>query len=215
MSVQRPSGRIRYGHGPALRLLLLLLCLWPLPVLAQQQAFSADDIKAAFLYRFTSYVQWPSGLADDGAFIIAIRCGGHIADALQNIVQGRQIHGRPIQVRQLRSLNELDGAQMLYVGPGCLPAGRKAAYERGSMPVLIVTDQSDGLPGPAVINFVTVDDHVRFEVSLRMARQLHLAISSDLLSVALRVIGGLGPRPGCRWDWQSPAPTCLKLLAMR
>lgn len=215
MSVRRPSGNIRYVHGLALELLLLVLCFRPLPGLAQPQAYPGDDIKAAFLYRFTSYVQWPPSVANDGAFIIAMRCGDHIADALQSIVRGRQIQGEPIQVRRLRSLDELGSARVLYVGPGCLPSGRDQAYQRPSMPVLIVTDEADGLQGPAVINFVTVDDHVRFEVSLGMARRLHLVISSDLLSVALHVIGARSRRLGCRWSWQSTASACLGFLAMQ
>jgi YfiR/HmsC-like len=215
MSVRRPSGVMRRRSGAALQLLLLVLCFRPLPGVAQQQVYSADDIKAAFLYRFTSYVQWPPSAVDDGTFIIAVRCGGRIADALQGLVRGRQIHGEPIQVRQLSSLNDLQGARVLYVGPGCLPAGREQAYERASMPVLIVTDEPDGLRWPAVINFVTVDEHVRFEVSLRMARRLHLAISSDLLSVALRVIGARSPRLACPWSRRSPGSACLKFLAMR
>jgi YfiR/HmsC-like len=193
--------------------LLLVLCFQPLPGTAQ--AYPADDIKAAFLYRFTSYVQWPPSVADSGTFIIGVRCGEHISAALQGIVRGRQIHGEPVQVRQLGSLNELAGVRVLYVGPGCLPAGWQEAYERASMPVLIVTDEADGLRGPAVINFVTVDDHVRFEVSLRMAKRLHLSISSDLLSVALRVIGARSPWLACRWNWQSSASACLEFLAMR
>jgi hypothetical protein len=78
---------------------------------------------------------------------------------------------------------------MLYVGPEHADFLR-AMGPGGNSPILIVTDEVQGLDRGGVLNFVTVDKRVRFEVSLTAAERARLKISADLLSVAIRVRGG-------------------------
>jgi hypothetical protein len=54
-------------------------------------------------------------------------------------------------------------------------------------PILVVTDSPDGLREGAIINFLVVDEHIRFEIALGAARSAGLTLSSRLLSAALRV----------------------------
>ncbi len=83
-------------------------------------------------------------------------------------------------------------AQLLYVGRNYAGnLGRLIADQRGR-PVLIVTDQPGGLEAGGAINFLLVDQRVRFEVSPSPAQGAGLHISSQLLAVAVRVLGGRG-----------------------
>jgi hypothetical protein len=171
---------------------VLLSIVGPSPACATQTEFSEAQIKAAFLYRFTSYVAWPPDPSGSGPFIFGLQCGAPVADALEGIVRGKRINGRAVEVRRLGAQDSITDEQILYVGPDC-NAGLAAKLQKlNSRAVLSVTDEDDsGMPSGAVINFVTIDGHVRFEVSLEEAKGRGLMISSDLLSVALRVIGSL------------------------
>lgn len=177
---------------PKLRLALLgslaALLVWP-SAHAQPQ-YASEAVKAAFLYRFAAYVQWPGPAMSEPQFTIATLCGDEIADQLEQVVAGRPINGLPSQVRRLRRLSEADGAQILFVGRSCSRELSVSLSALATRPILIVTDAEDGLQDGATINFISVDQHVRFEVSLLSAQRSGLKISSELLSVAARVLGG-------------------------
>jgi hypothetical protein len=79
---------------------------------------------------------------------------------------------------------------MLYIGPGHADSLRALIAAVGSRPVLLVTDDEDGLAFGSALNFLKLDKRVRFEVSLTAADRSGLKISSELLSVATRVQGG-------------------------
>jgi hypothetical protein len=214
MSAPRRADGPRGAPGAVLcTLLALALCLRPLPA-AAQGGFSAEEIKAAFVYRFTSYVRWPGNAAKAVPFIIAVQCADPIADALEQIVRGKEIEGQPVQVLRLNDLRELDGAQVLYVGAGCIIDRQRELDRLAGKPVLVITDESDGLQGAGIINFLTIGDHVRFEVSMAAAKRSHLTISSDLLSVAVRVIGGVHSLFRC-YSTRVSSDFCPGLLARR
>jgi hypothetical protein len=153
---------------------------------AATAAFSEDEVKAAFLYNFGNYVQWPvAGRASD-TIDIAVLGAPAIAAELEQFVQGRTIQGMPVRVRRIRATNELAGDEVLFIGAD--ENWRLAQLvDSVSTPTLIVTDAPDGLADGAMINFRVVDRRVRFEISVPRAQDAGLMLSSRLLSAALRV----------------------------
>jgi hypothetical protein len=151
--------------------------------------YSADAVKAAFLYRFTSYVAWPAEPSSSAPLEIAVLGAPSVAEALAHLLPEQRVDGRPLQLRAIDDVSQLGNAQVLYVGAG--PSERLRAIVRAldSRPVLLVGDQEDALRAGAVLNFVLVDRRVRFEVSLTAAARTGLVIRAPLLSVAHRVEG--------------------------
>jgi hypothetical protein len=151
--------------------------------------YSAEAVKAAYVLRFTSYITWPQSEAR--SFSIAVLDDAETAARLRALVADRSVSNRPIEVRPVRSLDEARGAQVLFVGTmrrtGRDELRRFAAAARGT---LVITDSERGLEAGSAINLLVVDRRVRFEVSLDAARRAGLHVSSGLLSVAARVIGG-------------------------
>lgn len=166
-----------------------LLC-WAVsaPVRAQP-AHSEDSVKAAYIYRFTGYVDWPENTVAGHPFVIAVYGDPGLAAALKRLLPGHPINKQPAEVHEVSRIQDLAGAQMLYVGPGHADFLRAVAEHQGR-PMLIVSDDEQGLDLGSVFNFVTVDNRVRFEVSLTAADRVGVKISSELLSVAIRVHGG-------------------------
>jgi hypothetical protein len=146
-------------------------------------------VKAALLYRFINYVEWPdSAFASAGApFTIAIAGAEGLAAELSEFAAGRTVLNRPLAVRRLRGPDSAKDAHILFVA-------REDAAQLGTIlrtapqNALIVTEWEDALKQGSVINFVIVGAQVRFEISLETAQRRNIRLSSRLLSVAHNVL---------------------------
>jgi hypothetical protein len=154
---------------------------------AAADGYSEDAVKAAFLYRFAGYVEWPAETTADRSFTIAVLGADGVARELAHLLPGHSIKNRPAQVKTIRSVRELGDARILYVGPG--HNSELSLTGIASRPVLVVTDNDGGLDQGSEINFLLLERRLRFEVSLSAADRAGLKISSELLSVAVRVQG--------------------------
>jgi hypothetical protein len=155
--------------------------------LAYGDTFSADGVKAAYLFRFASYVEWPEQSKTDDPFVIGVVDADRLADRLERLLPEMQVRGRAASVRRITRAGQLKGVHILYVSSRSFRhtrALRAAAIKR---PILIVTDVRNGLDGGAVINFIEDENDVRFEISLIAADRCGLKIDASLLSVATRV----------------------------
>lgn len=202
----RQDGVIVLGARSALYVLLFLFLLLPLiavvsspliassvvvtPVAQQTDGRLEAEIKAAFLYHFGAYVDWPPGTFSSATDPLVIGVtDAEIFDPLVEIVRVRTIRNRPLSVKRVRSISDTAGVHMLYVSDEVDPDS--AAAILGSVrerPVLTVTDS--GLEGEAILTFVLDQDRVRFDVALPLAEASELRVSARLLSVARRVEEG-------------------------
>jgi uncharacterized protein DUF4154 len=148
--------------------------------------FSVDAVKAAFLYRFASYVEWPAEVSA-GPFVIAVAGAEEVAGQLEALLPRMTVRGRPAQLRRVTKPSELEGVHILYVGSEMLARTRSLRATASQRPVLIVTDDEHGFEAGAVINFREANRNVRFEISLVAADRARLKIDAALLSVAARV----------------------------
>jgi hypothetical protein len=168
--------------------LLLAAGLLPASVAAQQA--TEASIKAAFLYKFTGYIEWPANAftAPDAPFVIGITGSEEVAVELERLVPGRSINNRPVVVRRFREDEPPKGAHIVFIGRGepNVRAVVRAAQQNGA---LAVTETERGFEAGSSINFVLVDDRVGFEVSLDAAERSGHRISSRMLAVARRVVG--------------------------
>jgi hypothetical protein len=170
---------------------LLVLAAWSAPGRGTDDAPAQPEqsIKAAFLYKFLSYVEWRPGTFAHPAspIVIGVLGATDVAEQLTAIAAGRKAGERPIEVRSVRVTDALDGVHMLFVGrdqSAHVTALAPAARRRG---VLLVTNYDGALDDGSAINLVVIDNRVRFEVSLDATEKSGLKLSSRMLSVALWV----------------------------
>ena len=182
-----PLSAVRAWLVRALVLLIAFACL----VNAAGEANAATNealehrIKAAYLYKFLSYIEWPPDrfTRADSPFVVGVTGGDEIYRELVRITGGRTASGRAITVRQLRSGDSLAGMHVLYVAGDELPGTATAV--RG---LLTITDNASSVAhAGSVINFRFIGGKVRFEVSLPAAERNDLRLSSRMLSVATTV----------------------------
>jgi len=177
------------ASGVSALLTALTLLLLPCAPARSQERFSADAVKAAYLYRIAGYVKWPRTLPSNAPFTIDVLGDENVGEELQQLLPGHPIEGHPAQVILIERISQIGDAQMLYIGPQFTGDVHQAIVSSAGRPMLVVTDERRGLADGGVINFVEDGKHVRFEVSLIAAAHAGLSISSQLLSVALRVEG--------------------------
>lgn len=159
-----------------------------MPARAQPaETYSVESVKAAFLYRFLDYVEWPESAQSEGPLTIAVLGDDNLAAELRRNVEGRTAHGREVRVHSLSNVPEKLDADVLFVSARASARLSALSREHRRDPVLVVSDGEGALEHGSVINFLVMDGNVRFEVSLPAAERRGLKLSSRLLSVALRV----------------------------
>jgi hypothetical protein len=171
-------------------LLLALSCLAAVGAQSgSDQANLERNVKAAFLYKFLGYVDYPEsatpGLGEP--LVIGILGADDVAEELSRITVGRSINGRAVAVRKLHPGDGLGKVHLLFIGDEDVADIEKALAAVRQMPVLTVTETGGKLRQDSVINFRVVDHSVRFEVSLDAAERSKLKLSSRLLAVAYKV----------------------------
>jgi hypothetical protein len=147
-------------------------------------------VKAAFLYRFASYVEWPPQVLPraESPLVIGVIGADALGDELAQVVADRTVAGRPVTVRKLRRGEALTGVHVLFIGRSDAHRSADVLAAAKGKAVLTVTESEDAFALGSVINFVLLDDKVRFDVALRPAEMENLKISARLLSVARKVI---------------------------
>ena len=181
------------GRRRAARALLAGALLPALPALAQGSALSLErKVKAAFLYKFLGYTEFPAAaLGDAGApVVIGVVDADELAAELSRIVSGRTVLSRPIAVKVLREQELPAGVHLLFVGGFDGQKVRSVLRAAQPAPMLLVSEAEDGLRQGSVINFRIVDERVRFDVSLEAAERHSVKLSSRLLTVANQVHKG-------------------------
>jgi hypothetical protein len=176
-------------------LLIALGWLVPLRGTAQPDLTEEVRVKAAYLHKFPSFVEWPAGvLLPEGAPIVVGICG---ADAVlrefERIAKGRLVAGRPVQARRIESAKEIHGVHVLFIGRELGADASPWLKAAQKQPILTVGEheQTNGL---VVLNFVDRGGTIRFVASLPAADKAGLVLSSRLLAVADHVQGG-SPSP--------------------
>jgi len=156
---------------------------------AAAESYSEDAVKAAFLYRFTGYVDWPPAALANPPFTIAVLNADGVAAELGRLLQNREVQNQAAQVRSIKSIKEINNAQMLYIGAIHREDLRHVVAAVAGRPVLIVTNEEDGLEAGSTVNFLLIEQRVRFEISVDAAQAAGLKVASELLAVAIRVRG--------------------------
>lgn len=184
-SIELSKARLGRKHLSQTRVLLVTLAV-VCASLAHAAQFSVEAVKAAYLFRFAQYVEWPP-LAADAPFVIAVSGAEDVAAHLERLLPGMSVNGHRAIVRRVTRPQELDGVHILFVGAKAFARTRALRSRAIERPILVVTENELGLDGGGVINFIEVDRNLRFEISLIAADRSGLKINSQLLSVAARI----------------------------
>jgi hypothetical protein len=161
-----------------------------LPQSARAQSAPEEyQVKAAFLFHFAQFVDWPAGVLNNGdpSLRLCIFDDEPRRQELQSTIEGKAIGGRVFHVRLMGQPQEIQGCNILFLSRD--EARRQTAVLRSvrGMPVLTVGETANFLSDGGMIRFHLEEDKVRFDINLGGAESSHLKISSRLLLLAASV----------------------------
>lgn len=165
---------------------LIVLLAAALQVRAEVPAFDEYQVKAAFLYNFAKFVEWPPGTFAKSNDPIEICIVGQnpFGSTLEDTVKGKKIGDRAFAVRRLPDTQQAGKCQILFIGAveeKRTPALLEALKGPG---ILTVGETGDFTALGGIIGFKLEGPRVRVQIALDTAEHNKLRISSKLLSLA-------------------------------
>ena len=167
----------------------LLAALWlllPVALLAQPAAIKEYDLKAAFLYNFAQFVDWPpeAFAAADSPIVIGVLGEDPFGATLDELVSESPINGRRIVVRRYARVEEIDICHLLFVNVRNAARLKAAIGALNNRATLTVGDGDVFLDQGGMIQFVTRDNRINLRINLQAAMAAGLTLSSKLLRPA-------------------------------
>ncbi|MFN7139240.1 MAG: YfiR family protein [Limisphaerales bacterium] len=161
-----------------------------LPFSASPQPLSPYDVKAAFIYNFLKFVEWPpeSFTTDETPYVVGVLGRDPFGGALERTMRGKLVNNRRIVVVRL-DYRDMRNCHLLFVSASERPRYREIFAELGNAPVLTVGDTEDFADEGGAIGFFVEENKVRFEINPNAARRANLRLSSNLLGIA-RIVPG-------------------------
>lgn len=157
------------------------------PALAQ--ATREHEVRAAFIYNFTKFIDWPPTALDPGVFRICVVGDATFAKALGEMIAGESVRGRPMVLEDPRTPETARRCQILYVGRHAAEQGHRVLSAARQAPTLTVGDGPRFLEQGGAVRFLLEENRVRFDVNLPAVKRAGLKMDSKLLRVARRVEG--------------------------
>lgn len=187
------NGRIRGNPAsPAMlvRLGCALLGVFVAALSLQAQTLSEYDVEAAYLYNFGKFVRWSNeGANTSPTFDICILGQDPFGGTLDKLIANDKIDGKPIRKRILGRTSESAGCAIVYISDSEAENVRRIISVLSARGELLVSGLPNFLQEGGMIQFVLQEDRVRFQVNLNPATKSHLVFSSQLLKVAVSVVG--------------------------
>ncbi|HYL86203.1 MAG TPA: YfiR family protein [Candidatus Angelobacter sp.] len=175
----------------ALFLLLALISPGNLPANSAAEEYA---VKAAFLFHFAQFVEWPAVAFPDPQSPLTYCTLGQdpFHGALDASLNGKTIGARALRVRHLKAAQDAQGCQVLFFGGMEKKSMLEALSSVRGMPVLTVGETENFVGEGGMIGFCLVENKVRFDINLDTAEKARLKISSRLLSLAKSVVNSSG-----------------------
>ncbi len=145
------------------------------------------QIKAAFIFNFARFVEWPANTFTNGLapMVIGILGDDPFGNDLENTLRNKSVNEHPLQIEKFRSMTEITNCHILFISSSEKQRAPEIVKLLQSASVLTVSE-TEGFPeAGGMINFVKASNKVRFQINDSAARKAKLKISSKLLSLAL------------------------------
>lgn len=146
---------------------------------------SEYQVKAAFLFNFVSFVEWPANAFDDAntPYVIGVLGQDPFGSYLDETVRGERVNSRPLVVQHYRQASEVKQCHVLFISRSESEQLDQIVASLKSRKILTVTDAVGGNSG-VIIRFVTEGNRIRFKIDVQAAKVANLIISSKLLRLA-------------------------------
>ena len=155
---------------------------------AQEPQPSEYQVKAAFLFNFAKFVEWPAQAFAEptSPMVIGILGENPFGDDLERTIRGKTINNRPFEIKAIKSLPEARRCHILFISTSEKTRLPEILESLGTATVLTVGEMERFVETGGMINLVKEADKIRFQINDVAAKNAGLKISSKLLSLAIR-----------------------------
>jgi YfiR/HmsC-like len=169
----------------AMGVLILTVC-FGFPAQISAQTVEESRVKAAYLYNFAKFVEWPSGVFrnPDDPTVICVVGDERISDVLEPAVSGKKANGRPVEARRPRSSDEFKSCHVLFIGFSDKERITQLLNRLQRSSVLTVGQSDQFIRLGGMINLALKNTTVELEIDPEASNAVGLKISSRLLVVA-------------------------------
>lgn len=146
--------------------------------------FSQSSIPAAqsvFIYNFTRLIEWPSDYKS-GDFTIGVIGSSEVFNELKNYTASKMVGAQPIKVVKFNATAEVTKCHIIFVAYGKTKELTEIKSKLGS--TLIVTENKTAIEKGATVNFLIIDDKLKFELKTSNATSAGLKVHSNLENMA-------------------------------
>jgi hypothetical protein len=168
---------------PAFILVALVCGLALRPTVASAQSASESTLKAAFVYNFAKFAEWPADAPPTDALTICVVGDIAIANALEETVRGRTINGRKVRVSR-PAVDGIRSCHVVYLAGFDASGAQQIVDDLKSAPVLTVGDREQFAQSGGIAGLFVEQNRMRFAINVEAAQRCRLRISSRLLSLA-------------------------------
>jgi len=141
------------------------------------------EVKAAFLYHFTQFVEWPLPNSNDPFFICIVNSSA-ISGSLEQLTQGKFVGSHPIRVTQVKNPGEVHACHVLFVGACSTTRLQQYLASAHDANLLTVGEQGEFLSAGGMVALFPQDQHIAFALDAEAIQRAHLSASSKLLRLA-------------------------------
>lgn len=152
------------------------------PYASGKQAFDEYQIKAAFLYNFTKFVEWPR--VDGDAFRICVLGDDPFGPAIDKTVEGKTTGGKALRIMRIKDPAAAKECHMVYVREGEKAKAQQMIEAVRGLPVLTVGENTAFAHMGGVIHISNANERVEIGVNPAAASSQGLKISAKLMSLA-------------------------------
>jgi hypothetical protein len=167
---------------------ILFLCgsafLFPKNIPAQETRPDEYQVKAAFLYNFVKFIDWPAeALANNTAITLCI-IGRDPFEGNLALIQGKPVKGKTLDIRNIKSVREAGGCRLLFISSSEKNYIAQILRDIRDHSIITIGDYEGFAQQGVIINFYIDQEKVRFEINVDAARRTGMQISSKLLKLA-------------------------------
>jgi len=165
------------------RIFTLLIALLFIVSTAYMQT-AIPKAQTLFIYNFSRLIEWPASYRT-GNFVIGTLGTTEVADELEAYTKGKKVGTQNIEIVRFKSPEEIQNCHILFVPFARTKQVMDVLARLSGKSTLIITEKNGGLDEGAAINFVIVQDKMRFELKPENASKYGIKFSAKLNEMAM------------------------------
>lgn len=166
---------------------LLVLCSAVPEKLQSNAGPDESTVKALFVYNFTKQIEWPAHVMNTPKFVIVVLGSSPVKERLNTVLKGRRIFDKPVEVKEVQSIEDIQPAQILYVSKSQSTKLPKILEQMDDKGILIITEEKGMAAKGSCINIIQKDETLKFELNDASIKRQGLKVSNQLYNLAVTI----------------------------